>query len=776
MESLTFLGAATNPSFDNAPIVTSSLRRDSRVALCRSISPDPLAWADLNLWKLVAIAFIASSCAESTGAPPSTEDASVIDATDGTEPDVAPVDVPSPDDAPASADAFERSDVTTTDVVADSDVSTTPSQPLPATVSCAPSKGACTPLPPVTELFASYRKDRYFEDEIYDEYTAYPTDGGRFHIAGVAAATGTVTTVALDGVDMSTLLQPPSPRIEWFHVYPSVVTAGEPIWVAFHSRDPAFDVATTGTIRVETDGGVALDGTFPVAIATAPLTSITLSADRKTLLVHVRNDGDTPVTATRLLVNGRDVQTGGVACIADPAIAPGDAALWTVPLCEAMAAGTPVTVVVDFDGAPASVGVLRALRPHFPVEAWGVGSDCAVPGANDAAFQAHLDAGFDTFYLYWGGNAECGYETSTLVNDVFPESWPGVHALVGDDFLKRPSPETAITDPTAVAGFLTGDESDGEIYLEDGSPKPATKAADAKRLWEMYPELTVYNGAMTNGNVGTFAGMVDVQGIDAYMGACAPYITAFEKPRPPRVVHDYLRNTRDNHMPLTTWFYAQGLHSGWNVGEDPVRHVQPAPQEILTQAMMVLTAGGKGLMWFQTDQDEAAVSPERWKAIADANWAIRAVRDLVREGDITGAATTNAGDDVLIEAIRSRDAIVVPLVALATDNVVDYVACIEWIVALTPPPAWTFSAQTVDVSVRVPPDLAVAEVFEVEVGGGLADVAWASDGASRTLTLPDISLSNASPVRLFVLAATSDVRERVEAVLSTRPTARTPTR
>ena len=35
-----------------------------------------------------------------------------------------------------------------------------------------------------------------------------------------------------------------------------------------------------------------------------------------------------------------------------------------------------------------------------------------------------------------------------------------------------------------------------------------------------------------------------------------------------QVLRKVLRNARDNHMPWATWFYAQGLHGGWNVVDD----------------------------------------------------------------------------------------------------------------------------------------------------------------------------------------------------------------
>lgn len=637
---------------------------------------------------------------------------------------------------------------------------------LVALKTCAPSAEACAALSVDTTLRASYRKDAFLPDAIYPEYTDDPLAGGRFHIAATAQVSGAVTGVFIDGVAVETLLAPPSARIEWYHVWPQTAVAGQPLWVAFHSRDPAWDAATQGSLRVETAAGVAVDGPFPVAQTPAPLTWVTTSADRGTLLIHVRNDDTVSQRLQALWVNGRDVLAGGVACVADPELAAGQAALWTVPLCVPAQPGEAWTVAAQWADAPDSVGVGRVLRPHFPVEAWGNSSDCAAPGADDAAWQAHLDAGFDTFYFYWGASAECGYQTSALVNQTLPRSGEGF-VLIGDDFLRGPDPASAITDTRAVAGFLTGDESDGELYDDEGRPNAEKQARDARTLWSMYPELTVYNGAKTHGNVGTFAGMADVQGHDAYLGACAPHITKSGVFRPARTPHDFLRNARDNHMPLPTWFYAQGLFQGWNLGpSNNVTHQQPDPQEILVQAMMVLTAGGKGLMWFLTDQAEAAFAPERWQAISRSNWMIRAVRELVREGDVTGAARASTGEDVLVEAIRARDAIVVPVIALASDDAPDDLRCFTWPLEEDAPPHWIFSSQSPDIALPVPADMALAEVFEVSLEGKLQDARWRLDPATRELTLPAVALSNDVPVRLFVLAASPDVRARMSQALA----------
>ena len=367
-------------------------------------------------------------------------------------------------------------------------------------------------------------------------------------------------------------------------------------------------------------------------------------------------------------------------------------------------------------------------------------------------------AGIDTIFIYWGGGGGCGYSAPEVVNVAAPAT-DDFYVLIADDFLSYPDPGAAITDRSGTAAFMTGDESDGEVYDDEGNPYAEIKAARARQLWAMYPDLPVYNGAKTNKNVGSFAGMTDIQGIDFYVAACAPHITRWGTHPPLRGAYDYLRNTRNNHMPLPTWQYAQGLHPGWNKdGLLGLVHVQPDPQEILVQAMSVVAAGGKGIMWFQVNQEEAAHSPARWDAVSDANWMIRGVRDYLREGDITGMAFTDG--EAVVDMIRSGEALVVPVINLAVSRAPTDVACAGAFLSEATVPHWILADQTLSVTVTVPTDFGVAEIFEV-TAGGVVDLSMSAVVDGRNIRLEAVQLSNAVPVRLFVLASHEGVRDCV---------------
>ncbi len=625
---------------------------------------------------------------------------------------------------------------------------------VPPVVTCPPPADACgLPAPvPGAPLEATYRKDFYLLDSEYNEYTDYPVQGGRFHVAGIAAVSGVVQEVRLDGVPVEELLV--KPKMEWYHVWPKRLQAGEPVWFAFHSRDPAWDRATEATLVIRTERGEAVNGTFPVARTPVPLTYVTTTADRSAFVIHARNDDRQARTLVSLEVNGREVLGTGVACVPKVTIPPQTAVMWTVPSCGPVDPGTAWTVVARFDEGAPSVGVGRVLKPFFPIETWPNTSDCPVPTGNRANWEKHYLAGFDTYFLYpsGGGDREgCNaFDTWTLANEVLPVQ--GNQFLVIDAGFSG----TPLTDTRAVVGFLTGDESDGEVWNDQDIPNAAGKAAKARALWDRYPDVAVYNGGKTNGNVGTFAGMTDIQGMDFYNAACAPHITAWGRHPPIDGPYDYLRNARNNHMPWPTWLYAQGLAPMWNF--------QPDATEATHAAMSAMAAGAKGLMWFQTNMKAAGENPATWQAIARANLTFRAVRAFLREGDVTGAATADKA--VLVEAIRAREAIVAVVLNLDVESAPTDLACATSGIGVKP--HWKLRNVQPTLSVTIPEDFGVREVFEVR-DGAVAAMNYPIAVQGRTLRFGPVPLANAEPARVFVLAGAEGVREAVAAA-GARPT------
>jgi hypothetical protein len=143
---------------------------------------------------------------------------------------------------------------------------------------------------------------------------------------------------------------------------------------------------------------------------------------------------------------------------------------------------------------------------------------------------------------------------------------------------------------------------------------------------------------------------------------------------------------------------------------------------------------------------------------------VRGVRRHLREGDPTGM--TQAPKNVLVEAVRARDAIVVVVINLEVATKVDDTLCVAKYLSEQAVPHWTLKAITPTFSVRVPDDLGVVEAFEV-TPQKTAPAAVSVQG--RDVTWTAIPLDNTTPVRLYVLAASAQVRPQVDADLTPAP-------
>jgi hypothetical protein len=674
-------------------------------------------------------------------------------------PDIIPV--PDPPGSPAGSDASDQLDnpSDTDPVVNPPDDAGAGSDNLPD-----------PPPPPEGSeefpIFASYRKDYFFPNEIYDEDTPEPLTGGRIQIAAIAQTSGRVNNVLIDGVEWRVIYEAnptEPPPFEWVHVWPPQAQVGEPIWINFHSRDGKWDASAESSIQVATPNGLAVDGMFPVQQTPVPLTYVTTTDDYSRLLIHAQNTDTVPHRVEHLWVNGEDVlaiEASGNFQLPNRELAAGSHALWQVPLSAPLSPGDAWTVVVEYATAPAAVGTGRVIPEFFPIMAWNNTPERPFPSGIAENYQNIRNAGIDTIYINSSTCADGVCDPYAVINDELA-NLEGFGAFIDYDPFVAPARNfTDFTDTSGIVAVMTGDESDDRIYdFDTGIPIPALKAQESRRSWLRYPELPTFNGGKTNKLIGSFAGMSDIQGMDFYTAACAPHITAFGQHPPLRATFDYLRNARNNHMPLPTWSYTQGLSPVWNRtpllgGEEII--VQPDPQEILVQGMMAIAAGAKGLAWFQVNQNEATRAPERWQAITDINRMVGAVRSHLREGDVTGAATADA--TTLVELIQAPEALIVPVISL--DTVSGPTTDLECLLVNSSEdvPHWTFNTTTPDVTVTIPPGFDVMEVFEVQPQG-IANISYTDN--NQNLLFEDVTLDNDMPVRLLVVAADPAVRSEI---------------
>lgn len=641
----------------------------------------------------------------------------------------------------------------------------TPDPSIVAVATCAAT--ACDPDgAPEDGVFVGYRPDFFYpygpgaasgdpavvfgsnDAPAYPEADIADPTGGRVVIVGRAAAAGQLAAAGVVPGDvpggrsraafdvrvggLSTADAVAAGQIDWLRVWPTTFEAGDPIWVTLHTRAP--DAPLVLDLQTDT-GATVMRVDAPLAPSPVVVTSVAYAAQE--VWVHLHNDDAVPHKLDRLLLDGRDVTAS--ACVAVPMIQPGASITLTIPLCEPPAQGAAWTLVATWADAAPSVAAGRVMPPHFPTHTWPSDADCALPGVNDAHYQTLAAAGLDTFFVRSSYDQE-GCASVPTVNAISTDFGPAGAWAMLDEFTPDPS------DTSRVLARMLGDEVDNRSLDELlNTQRPRALAEETQGYGAQSPHLPTYIGASRHRFTGMFAGVADLQGMDMYAAACAPHITDFGTHPPLRGPFDYLRATRNNHMPGVTWLYAQGL-GGWPA--------QPSPGDIRHAALSVVAAGGKGLMWFQTPLDKVAENPESWAALSEVTRQIRALGERLRLGDPTGAAT--GPDPAIVEAVRVPGGLVLVVLPVATTDGPAELAC-----ALGSYTPWQIAEQVVHVDVTVPDDLGVGEVFEL-VGDQLVDAD--STIVGRTLGL-DLPFGPNVAGRLLVIADDPDLRAEIEASL-----------
>lgn len=345
--------------------------------------------------------------------------------------------------------------------------------------------------------------------------------------------------------------------LDWWHVWPPAPNAGDPLWIAFHSRLGKYDQTSSIPIEVKVGNASAVSGTFPIARAKVP----------KTML------------------------------------APGEPLFVHVPLCAPLAPGSAWTIVATFADGSESVAAGRTITTHFPIEYWPSSGECSIPGGSPSTWKEIQSHAFDTAFTQfdWSKCPNALAYQSFLDTQLVPNDF---YALLtnGNDY-----PHT-YEEADHTLGVLVADEADKNLGTpNDPNSGPKGLASKAKKLWSEMPSLAMYSGGSRSRYDGAYAGVTDIQGMDFYVAACAPHITDFGNRPPLRGAYDYAVLTRENQMPNPTWSYAQGFSVAWNANVLGVAvDRQPTAAEMRVQAYSAIASGAKGIMWFQGNVAESA--------------------------------------------------------------------------------------------------------------------------------------------------------------------------
>lgn len=600
-------------------------------------------------------------------------------------------------------------------------------------------------------LYSSYRKDFFYPYDLYPEADLpSPVSGGRFHIIGVAQASGKVGDVYLNGKKVQ--LVSGNWDIDWLKVYDNPLTKGKPFWLSFHSRNELWDSISNASLKLETsDGATVASGNFQVAINFCNITYITTDYNMSTVFIHIHNGYTSTRTISQVLLNNEDL-TIMVVNNASLTVASLSAVMLEIPLKTSLSRGSLMTAVVIYkeSGAVPSVAGVRVAVPHFPIESWPKSDECPFPTMNDDNYNFIEKHGFDTYFFRENPSSECKNPVKghDIISNLAPKY--GFFGLMTTDV-----PLDKCTNLSNALAIFMGDEVDDKI---DDSMRTLLA-----QILSTPQELLTYIGGSRSRRNGIFAGLADIQGMDMYIAACAPHIQVVTDTPQPRGSYDYLRLTRNNHMPLPTWLYSQAFDDFWDakIGSHVLHHRQPNPNELLIQAMSVIVACAKGIMYFQSEIAENEYYPDTWTALGKFNKDIGAVGEYLRLGDCTDMVTNSDGEglsaDTVAQAIRSKAAIIVPVVSFHNHGGYNSLEC-----AIGANLHWEIWNHTIDeITVTIPADFGtVVDKFEI-IDGNISDI---SDVSVKTgnIVFSHVKMPSDRPIHLFVLANTADVRKDVQ--------------
>lgn len=602
----------------------------------------------------------------------------------------------------------------------------------------------------------NFRRDFYLNEKQYPEGTwaPVPKEGGRLQLIANTKQNLNLTfplTVNFGG--FSVLIDPsiypdhlPPNSLDWCHCQYNKNTGS--LFTSLHLHTDTDILTITKLFVVDATGFVIVNE--PVTITELineeiQVTYVTTQRNYKELVVHLHNYDRVSHTISSITINnGLVIDTNTVE------LNNGEHAVRVYDISEGHFGEVSVwTVQLQTDiGSTAYGGRLN--KELFPIEDWPKSDQCPFPvsGANEDNFNTlKNDLHVNTHFM--GGI--CSADTTEVFNTAANSSgsW---YLLPSEGYMiSNPSlvPDTAYA---GIAAAFIGDESDSSI-------------AASWSVWQknlvvqnnFNNRYAIYDGGHSNHLNGVFSGVADIQGMDFYIGACAPHITSWLSDMRIQGSYDYLRTARENHKPLTTWLYSQGWCSScWSVDNLETG-------ELLVQLASVLIAGGKGLMLFQSDLK--LKNEQSWVSGGNFLASVDYLSSFLRVADVEGAKFTTSTDlenKALIEVLADTESLL--LVVINTDAYgYNDKTC------FATGKHWIFNEQVVDtISVVVPQDLSklaskrecssVSQCFIVsEIVNGaeiltLTNVSMSVNNTANTWNINNLSLGDADTVvRMFLL-------------------------
>lgn len=602
----------------------------------------------------------------------------------------------------------------------------------------------------------SVRRDQHLPSVLYPErWCDEPKEGGRIHIISTTNlpkdAAMPLSVKLGENISQITIVsseQSLPGGVDWVNAYFDFPS--QQLFVSLHVHTDEILRAikhvtvldSLGTILLDDENAVSLPSDLRDIESDLQVTYVTSADSFSSLVVHIHNFGKIPHILNSVFLSGIKVDL-------QPTLLGSDEHRVVVvaapPGCKANSLWTAVLSWDNNKHSSAYGG--RLPREVFVMEDWPKSEQCPFPvaGANQENYdtlknELYLNTRFmgglcdassaDTFYAAAQSNGEfyllpSEYYTTGAADDLIPKD-----ALSG-----------------VIASF-TGDEVDSSL---DVTFKYWSRALLSH---ERYPELPIYQGGHSQHLNGAFSGITDIQGMDFYVAACAPHITGTFSKMLIRGAYDYIRLSRDNHRPLTTWAYSQGYCKGCWV-------LVPNGNELVVQMASVIAGGSKGIMLFQSDI--ILQHTEAWDMGSKFMASIDAIKNELRLSDVNGAVfKSNVSEgEALVEVLRSPNTLTALTINFNADGYNDLLCYLHGNHS-----HWAFHNTTIaTLSITLPQDIArlislptsvtteptffVKEVIDGQMSTILRDGA-VSTVVDGIWTVQNVVLTSETVARVFV--------------------------
>ena len=594
--------------------------------------------------------------------------------------------------------------------------------------------------------FASFRKDYYLSDKVYPElFTPNPTHGGRIHIVSSIDSTITFSapyTVKIGDVSANTDPEKGSSsfgdNFDWLHV--DINNNTKQVAISFHTHSDSLVSSLKHIMVTDSSGKTILDAPveLPDYEKTHPLvaTYVTTTDNFSSYVIHLHNYGSAAQNITGMIMDGErtaldSLNIGpGEHTVLKTAAPPGAKLAYVWTLGVTLQSGRRI----GYGG--------RIVREFFPIGDWPKHDDCPFPLSNLSNYNLlRRTLSVDT---HFAGKRQCNIELVDTLHDAAKKANTKEAYYILPSHESTENPKHVPKEVSAgIIALGTGDEADNSIK----NAPPTWQISRLRRT--RYPWAVEYLGGHSHKFIGTFAGIADIQSTDFYVAACAPHITAAIAQTPLRGAYDYIRNMRNNHMPLTSWGYSQAFEI-WTTGIGIQQTLNPG--EVTAQIASVIAAGGKGVQLFQSKVSLSQTDSNAWAAAGELLSNIKAVRDLIRVGDVEGAIFfKDDKNESLVSVIASEPGKLLVVAINANAGGYNDLTCYLGIDA-----HWKFKPHTINnLAITLPGSGKAPTSVSVEeaVGGKLSPAKGVKQNLSgKQLTLSDIALGTENVARIFVLS------------------------